>query len=63
MLFVLHWGTKEENPLGLSLFIIIEYIDYIIDLSDVLNTPRFAVKDRPILDLNVNNDKLELLYG
>lgn len=37
--FVLHWGTKEENPLGLGPFIIMEYIDHVMDLSDVLNTP------------------------
>lgn len=61
--FVLHWGTKEENPLGLGPFIIMEYIDYVMDLSDVLNTPGFAIKDRPILDPNVDNAKLELLYG
>jgi hypothetical protein len=40
-----------------------EYIDHVMDLSDVLNTPCFAIKDRPILDLNVDDAKLELLYG
>ena len=24
---ILHWGTKEESPLGLGPFIIMEYID------------------------------------
>ncbi|KAJ5216829.1 hypothetical protein N7468_009837 [Penicillium chermesinum] len=61
--FVLHWGTKEENPLGLGPFVIMEYIDHVMDLSDVLNTPGFAVKDRPSLDLNFDVAKLELLYG
>lgn len=61
--FVLHWGTKEENPLGLGPFIIMEYIDHVMDLSDVLNTPGFAIKDRPILDPNIDHTKLELLYG
>ncbi|KAJ5390427.1 uncharacterized protein N7496_001495 [Penicillium cataractarum] len=31
-------GTKEDNPLSLSLFIIMENIEYTMDLSDVLNT-------------------------
>ncbi|KAJ6090254.1 hypothetical protein N7486_009069 [Penicillium sp. IBT 16267x] len=56
-------GTKEENPLGLGPFIIMEYIDHVMDLSDVLNTPGFAIKDRPILDPNVDDAKLEPLYG
>lgn len=60
--FILHWGTEEENRLGLGPFIIMEYIDHTMDLSDVLNTPGFAIEDRPILDLNINNAKLELLY-
>ncbi|KAJ5565719.1 hypothetical protein N7535_007357 [Penicillium sp. DV-2018c] len=61
--FVLHWGTKEENPLGLGSFIIMEYIDHVMDVSDVLNTPGFEIKDRPILDPNIDDAKLELLYG
>ncbi|KGO77564.1 Aminoglycoside phosphotransferase [Penicillium italicum] len=61
--FILHWGTKDENPLGLGPFIIMEYIDHVMDLSDVLNTPGFAIKDRPILDPNIDIAKLELLYG
>lgn len=60
--FVLHWGTKEENPFGLGPFIIMEFIDHAMDLSDVLNTAGFAIKDRPILDSNVDDAKLELLY-
>lgn len=60
--FVLHWGTKEENPLGLGPFIIMEYIDHALDLSDVLNTPGFATADRPILNPNIDDTKLQLLY-
>ncbi|KAH1451595.1 hypothetical protein LV164_003357 [Aspergillus fumigatus] len=61
--FVLHWGTKEESPLGLGPLIIMEYIDHVMDLSDVLNTPGVAIKDCPILDPNIDEAKLELLYG
>ncbi|KAF4267170.1 hypothetical protein CNMCM8812_002389 [Aspergillus fumigatus] len=51
------------SPLGLGPFIIMEYIDHVMDLSDVLNTPGVAIKDRPILDPNIDEAKLELLYG
>lgn len=40
-----------------------EYIDHVMDLGDVLNTPGFTIKDRPILNPDVDNAKLELLYG
>ncbi|KAK2776507.1 hypothetical protein FQN53_002678 [Emmonsiellopsis sp. PD_33] len=61
--FVLHWGTGEENPLGLGPFIIMEYIEHAMDLSDALNTPGFAIADRPILNPNIDEAKLEVLYG
>lgn len=61
--FVLHWGTKRENPLGPGPFIIMDYIDHTMDLSDILNTPGSAMTDRPILDPNIDEAKLELLYA
>ncbi|KAJ5106556.1 hypothetical protein N7456_003231 [Penicillium angulare] len=61
--FILHWGTKEESPLGLGPFIIMEYIDHVMDLTDALITPELSIRDRPILDPNIDNTKLELLYG
>ncbi|RMZ74901.1 hypothetical protein DV738_g5683, partial [Chaetothyriales sp. CBS 135597] len=60
---VLHWGTSEENPLGLGPFMIMEYIEHVMDLSDALNTPGLALQDRPILDPDIDEAKLELLYG
>ncbi|KAJ6015931.1 hypothetical protein N7540_010522 [Penicillium herquei] len=60
--FILHWGTNEENPLGLGPFIIMDYIDHATDLGDALNAPELTIKDRPILDPNVDNARLELLY-
>ncbi|KKK17955.1 hypothetical protein AOCH_007160 [Aspergillus ochraceoroseus] len=60
---IIHWGTKEESPPGLGPFIIMEYIDYAMDLSTALNTPGLDIKDRPVLDPHIDNDKLEMLYG
>ena len=48
--------------LCLGPFIIMDRIDHANDMSDVLNTPGFAIEDRPILDPNINDAKLELLY-
>ncbi|KAJ5734005.1 hypothetical protein N7493_002791 [Penicillium malachiteum] len=39
-----------------------EYIDHVMDLGDALNIPEFTIKDRPILDPNMEGAKLELLH-
>lgn len=61
--FILHWGPREESPLGLGLFIIMEYISHETDLATALNTPGFSREDRTRLDPDINLDKLEMLYG
>ena len=60
--FILHWGTKEESPLGLGPFIIMEYIEHEMNMCDALNTPGFDIWDCPILDPNTNEHKLETLF-
>lgn len=61
--FVLHWGTKKESPLELNPFIIMEYMDYDTNMYDVLNSPECPKTDRGALDSNINENKLESLYG
>ncbi|PYI35548.1 phosphotransferase family protein [Aspergillus indologenus CBS 114.80] len=61
--FILHWGTREESPLGLGPFILMEFIEHAMDLGEALNTPTLGVEDRPILDPAVDVEKLEMLYG
>lgn len=61
--FILHWGTKEESPLGLGPFIIMEYINNEMNLSKALNMPELRIEDRPRLDPNIDIGKLEMLYG
>ncbi|KAJ5466998.1 hypothetical protein N7475_004750 [Penicillium sp. IBT 31633x] len=63
VLFILHWGTKEESPLGLGPFIIVEYIHHDMNLTKALNMPELRVEDRPRLDPNIETSKLEMLYG
>lgn len=60
--FILHWGTREESPLGLGPFIIMEYINHETDVGKVLNIPELDWRDRPRLDLHVDPDKLQMLY-
>jgi hypothetical protein len=61
--FIFHWGTKKESPLELSPFIIMEYIDHNTNMYDVLNMPGCPKADRGILASNINEAKLEALYG
>ncbi|KAJ5127721.1 phosphotransferase family protein [Penicillium atrosanguineum] len=42
---IFHWGTKEESPIGLF-FIILEYIEHEMDLSDALNIHRRGSGER-----------------
>jgi hypothetical protein len=39
-----------------------EYIDHAMNISEALNTPGFAVEDRPILNPDVQEAKLRILY-
>ncbi|KAJ5790769.1 uncharacterized protein N7518_007780 [Penicillium psychrosexuale] len=61
--FILHSGTKEESPLGLSPFIIMDYIDHETKMYDALNTPGCPKGQRGILDPEIDEDRLEMLYG
>ena len=61
--FVLHSGTKEESPLGLSPFIIMDYIDHETKMYDALNIPGCPKEERGILDPQIDEDRLEMLYS
>ncbi|OAA53088.1 Protein kinase-like domain protein [Cordyceps fumosorosea ARSEF 2679] len=60
--FILHWGTKEESPLQIGPFIIMEWINHEMDMGAALNTPGFSRNDRPVLDPNIETERLEELY-
>ena len=60
--FVYHWGTKNESPLELSPFIIMDYIEHDTNLYDVLKTPGCPKEDRGTLDPDISEAKLEALY-
>jgi hypothetical protein len=60
--FVLHWGTREESPLEIGPFIIMEYVNHAMSMTAALNTPGLTPDIPPILDPNIDEAKLELLY-
>lgn len=63
ILFILHSGTRKEIPLELSPFIMMDYIEHETKTYDALNKPECPKKDRRILNPNIDQDRLEMLYG
>ncbi|KAJ5638844.1 hypothetical protein N7528_001234 [Penicillium herquei] len=61
--FVHQSGTKEESPLGLSPFIIMDYVEHETKMYAALNTPGCPIEERGALDPNINETSLEMLYG
>ncbi|KAJ5715788.1 uncharacterized protein N7483_012969 [Penicillium malachiteum] len=61
--FVLHSDTKEESPLGLSPFIIMEYVEHETKMYAALNTPGCPVEQRGVPNPNIDEATLEMLYG
>ncbi|KAG4292626.1 phosphotransferase [Fusarium proliferatum] len=59
---IYHWGTAEENPLGLGPFMIMEYIEHDKALSHALNDRTLGPTDSHSLDPNISIEKLEFLY-
>jgi hypothetical protein len=57
------WGTAEENPPGLGPFMILEYIEHSRTLSEAMNDPTLELKDRHVLDPNIDEQKLSFLYS
>ncbi|RAH50280.1 uncharacterized protein BO95DRAFT_438642 [Aspergillus brunneoviolaceus CBS 621.78] len=61
--FVLHSGTKQESPLELSPFIIMDYVEHETKMYDALNTPGCPREKPGRLDPNIAQDRLEMLYS
>ncbi|KAH8171104.1 phosphotransferase enzyme family protein [Sarocladium implicatum] len=59
---IYHHGTAAENPTGLGPFIIMDYIDHDQNMSRELLDPDRGIDERPVLNPNITDDKLELLY-
>lgn len=53
----------EESPARLGPFITMEYIDDDSDLVDALNIPGRSDDNRPILDPNIDEERLRSVYS
>ncbi|RAL16949.1 uncharacterized protein BO97DRAFT_335747, partial [Aspergillus homomorphus CBS 101889] len=60
---VLHYGMTEESPRGLGPFIIMEHTSNEGDFIDAINIPGRSRDERAILDPNVSQERLELVYS
>ncbi|KAI1410869.1 phosphotransferase family protein [Hypoxylon sp. FL1857] len=60
---VYHYGMAAENPTGLGPFIIMDYIEHHQNMSRELLDPTLPINKHPILDPNISEEKLEMLYG
>ncbi|XXH01671.1 hypothetical protein Hte_008031 [Hypoxylon texense] len=58
-----HYGKADENPTGLGPFIIMDYIEHHKSKSRELADPERAHSKRPVLNPNISEQKLELIYG
>ena len=58
-----HYGTAADNPTGLGPFIIMDYIEHHQNMSRTLLDPKRPIDERPVLDPNIAEEKLEFLYS
>lgn len=60
--FILHSDTRDESPLKLSPFIMMSHIEHTTSIYDALNTPGCPFEERGVLNPDINEDHLGMLY-
>ncbi|POR33713.1 Uncharacterized protein TPAR_06097 [Tolypocladium paradoxum] len=60
---VYYSAPGAENPTGLGPFIIMDYIEHHQNMSEQLLDPERPIDERPILDPEISEEKLEFLYA
>ncbi|EFE41029.1 hypothetical protein TRV_04227 [Trichophyton verrucosum HKI 0517] len=58
---IFDWGM--EGPCDMGPYILMEFVSSASNLTAKLRKPGYAREDRPVLDPDINESKLELLYG
>lgn len=58
---ILNWGMK--GPYDIGPYILMEFINYASNLTAQLRAPSYTRDDRPFLDHDIEETKLEHLYG
>ncbi|GKZ31071.1 hypothetical protein AbraIFM66950_011130 [Aspergillus brasiliensis] len=61
--FVIHSGSRTQSPLNLSPFIMMSHIEHTTSMYDALNIPGCPVDVRGILDPDIDDDLLKMLYA
>lgn len=59
---IYHFGTADQNPIGIGPFIIMDYVDHEMTMSDALKDPALEPGESHELDPNISEEKLEFLY-
>lgn len=60
--FIIHSGTKKESPLNLGPFIMMSHVEHTTTMYDALNTPGCPNEERGVLNPNIDEDQLGMLY-
>lgn len=61
---VYHFGTAEENPIpGAGPFMVMEYIDNVSSMAKAMRDPTVGPDVTEILNLEIDETRLEHLYG
>ncbi|KAB8277553.1 phosphotransferase enzyme family protein [Aspergillus minisclerotigenes] len=60
---IIHHGTREDSPAGLGPFILMEYVEHASNLATQLRAPGYQRGDRPFLDPDIEEEKLEFFYS
>lgn len=60
---IIHHGMGEASPETLGPFILMEYIAHASDLASRLRVPGYERGDRPYLNPNIEESKLEFFYA
>lgn len=60
-LSIMVWETRV--PAGLSPFILMEYVAHVSNLAAQLRAPGYGRGDRPFLDPDIEEEKLEFFYA
>ncbi|ODM22254.1 hypothetical protein SI65_03100 [Aspergillus cristatus] len=60
---IIHYGMGDESPAGLGPFILMEYVKHACHLMAQLRTPGYKRGERPFLNPDIEEEKLEFFYG
>ncbi|KAJ6031710.1 hypothetical protein N7540_002442 [Penicillium herquei] len=61
--FIHQSGSKEDSPLNLSPYIMMDHIEHDTKMYEALNFPGCPTEKRGYLDPNIDEGRLETLYG